>query len=125
TVDGNFVNQGPHTGATVEVNGPGTYFLEVTDSETGCSNEVSVTVERSADIPNAVIAPPEELTCVKRRTRLDATGSDMGSNFVVGWTASNGGIIVGGANTYTPEVEGTGTYTMSLENTNNNCEVTR
>src|SRR5690606_3975449 len=49
TVDGNFVNQGPHTGATVEVNGPGTYFLEVTDSETGCSNEVSVTVERSAD----------------------------------------------------------------------------
>jgi gliding motility-associated-like protein len=82
-------------------------------------------VDRSADIPNAQIAPPEELTCVKRRIMLDATGSDRGNNFVVSWTASNGGIIVNGVNTYTPEIEGTGTYTMTLENTDNNCEVNR
>lgn len=125
TVGGNFVNAGPHTGATVDINGPGTYYLLVTDSETGCSNEVEVVVDRSADIPNAVIAQPEELTCIKRRIMLDATGSDMGSNFVVSWNASNGGVIVNGADTYTPEVEGTGTYTMTLENTDNNCEVNR
>lgn len=125
TTNGNFVNQGPHTNGTVDVNLNGTYVLRVTDSQTGCSSETTVMVTKSDDIPKIEIADPDELTCIVRTTQLDGTASDMGSNFEVNWSASGGGIILNGANTYTPTVEGTGIYTMSLENTDNNCEVSR
>ena len=123
TRNGSFVNAGPHNGSTVDVNAPGVYQLLVIDAQTGCSDSISVTVDRSADLPVAKIDEPEVLTCVKRQITLDGTGSDQGNEFEVVWQASNGGTIIGNNTGYTVNVEGTGVYTIIVRNTVTGCEI--
>ncbi|MDW8231106.1 MAG: hypothetical protein RMJ33_14835, partial [Saprospiraceae bacterium] len=68
----------------------------------------------------ASVAPPEVLSCTNTSITLNGTASSQGSNFAYQWNTANGN-IVSGANTLTPVVNATGTYTLVVTNTQNGC----
>ncbi len=102
-------------GATTAINTvttSGTYTVTVTTQE-GCQYQKSVTV--TAD-PQIIIniASPSPITCTQPQITLDATASvyQPGATFL--WTATGGGNIISGADTLTPVVNNSGTYTLTI-----------
>ncbi|RMG83739.1 MAG: hypothetical protein D6714_09230 [Bacteroidetes bacterium] len=121
TTDGSIVS-GANT-LTPVVNAGGTYVLDVLNAENGCTATASVTISEDANIPNANIATPEQLTCLVTTVTLDGTGSTTGTDIMVSWTTTDGH-FVSGQNTLTPVVDAPGTYTLSILDQSSNCENT-
>ncbi|HAD13997.1 MAG TPA: hypothetical protein DCF33_16350 [Saprospirales bacterium] len=119
TVDGNIVSGS--NSLTPSVDEPGTYVLTVTSSINGCVAQQVVQVQEDVTPPLAVAAPGGDLTCTIQSLSLNGTGSSTGSNMAYQWTASNGGTILSGANTLSPVVGSTGTYTLTVVNNTNGC----
>ncbi|MCJ7933422.1 MAG: T9SS type B sorting domain-containing protein [Chryseobacterium sp.] len=108
------------TAATTTVNTPGTYTVTVTTSD-GCQYTKSVTVTMDPAII-ITISTPEQINCTNAQITLNATASvyQPGATFL--WTATGGGNIVSGANTLTPTVNNSGTYTLTITSpTPNGC----
>lgn len=120
TDDGNIVEGANEIDAVV--NEAGTYTLNVMDTETGCSESMSVTVEADVQAPTASIEAPETLTCTTTATVIDASESSEGDNITYSWTSDDGN-ITSGANTNMPEVDAAGTYTLLITNTDNGCTI--
>jgi gliding motility-associated-like protein len=100
------------------VNCGGTYFLMVENTSNGCSALDSVAVFQDADVPSAVISPPDTLTCNPKTITLDATSSPSGNAVVYQWSGPG---IVGGESGLEPIVNEAGLYTLSITNVTNNC----
>ncbi|MCF8247636.1 MAG: gliding motility-associated C-terminal domain-containing protein [Saprospiraceae bacterium] len=71
-------------------------------------------------VPVASVAQPAPLTCLVQQTTLQGTSSLTGSTY--SWVASQGGVIVGPANTANVNVNAAGTYTLTV--TRNGCTST-
>ncbi len=108
------------TTMTPTVNAGGIYALKVTNTENNCSANSATSVTANLTQPSANAGPVQSITCIQNTTTLLGSGSN-GSNFTYLWTASNGGNISAGANTLTPTVNATGTYTLKVTNTTNGC----
>ncbi len=102
------------------VNQPGTYFLTITNTESGCTTTASVTVTANTTQPTAVVAPPPILTCQNPEITLNGNGSSQGPEFTYEWTTTNGN-IVSGENTLNPVVDQPGQYTLLVTNVENGC----
>jgi uncharacterized protein (DUF2141 family) len=99
-------------GATAFALQPGVYSVTTTDLN-GCT----------AQLPNIVIDPPlaptaeagdgDVINCLQSSLDLDGTGSSIGANINYVWSTSDGN-IVGGQNTLEPEVDESGTYTLTV-----------
>ena len=118
TSNGQFVNPGQVTGATVDINRPGTYNLEVVDPRAGCRHQTSFVVTQDIVKPTVDIKTPGILTCDVKTLNLDGTGSSTGAIYQPTW--SGPGNLTGGS-TYTPTVNAVGTYTLTVENLKNGC----
>ena len=118
TNNGSFVS-GAGTQVPV-INAIGDYFLEVTNSATGCTARDTVRIESDDQAPPVSIIPPGNLDCNNDFRQLDATASASGTGFVFAWTTV-GGNFTGGQNTLTPTVDAGGTYTLTVTDTINNC----
>jgi hypothetical protein len=118
TLDGNIVS-GDST-LTPLVDAPGIYTLQVTDLDNGCSAVSSVTVPDDTAPPAISIDPPQILTCVSTEITVDASASDGGTGFEIGWNTQNGQ-ITSGDSTLTPSVDAPGTYYISILNETNGC----
>lgn len=118
TQDGNIVSGGTSLNATV--NAAGTYTLRVTNLSNSCFTEASTLVESTAQLPIALVADANPLTCTLTQTTLDGTGSSQGSQFSYLWTTQNGH-IVSGENSLTPVVDEPGEYMLQVTNNNNGC----
>ncbi|MCY1663447.1 T9SS type B sorting domain-containing protein [Chryseobacterium sp. SL1] len=108
------------TTATTTVNASGIYTVTVTTPD-GCQYTRSATVTMDPAIV-INISPPAEINCTNAQVTLNATTSvyQPGSTFL--WTATGGGNIVSGANTLTPVVNNSGTYTLTITSpTSNGC----
>ncbi|MCC6412216.1 MAG: gliding motility-associated C-terminal domain-containing protein, partial [Saprospiraceae bacterium] len=117
-VGGNIVS-GANT-LTPVIDAPGTYTLQVNNALNGCSSTSSVQVLEDIAVPTLDAGVAATLTCTT--TQLSLTGSGTpGSGFA--WTTLNGN-IVSGANTLTPLVNSTGTYTLIATNPANGCTST-
>ena len=98
---------------------PGTYNVTITDAN-GCTITNTATINEDLVDPTAVAAPPGIITCAEPTIVIDGTGSSTGSNFTYQWTTSGGSIVSGGT-TLMPEVDGPGSYTLVVTNTDNGC----
>lgn len=103
---------------TPTVGGAGTYSLVVTNTVSGCTETADVTVTGDLTDPTADAGASMVLDCTTTSVSLDGTNSSQGGNFTYAWAGPS---IVSGGNTLTPEVDGAGTYTLTVTNTNNGC----
>ncbi len=105
------------------VNQPGAYQLLVTDNFNGCTAEDQVSITQDTALPTANILEPELLTCAVESLTLNANASSQGNEFVYQWSTSNGNIL-NGADGLAPTIDQPGLYTLSVFNTDNECENT-
>ena len=118
TIGGNILS--PSDQLSIEVDAPGTYILTITSPD-GCEDTDEVEVTADLDLPEANAGQTLEITCNQPIT-LNGSGA-TGDNINIEWTTLGGNILSGG-NTYTPEVNRGGSYTLTVTNTENNCVAT-
>ncbi|TNE62853.1 MAG: hypothetical protein EP344_04665, partial [Bacteroidetes bacterium] len=121
TVDGSILSGANTPMATVSQ--AGTYSLQVTDQNNGCTATTSVEVIQDANIPMANAALPDTLNCQVSQIDLDGTGSTTGNNISYIWTTGNGNIVAG-ETTLFPTVNQPGDYILTVVNNSNNCTTT-
>lgn len=121
TSDGQIIT-GSETYSPV-VNEPGTYVLEVLNSQNQCSSTASITVAQDTVAPVVNIMPPATLTCAVPIVMLSAQGTTTGSNITYNWTSTDG-MILNGTQSLDPEVSASGTYTLQAANSLNGCSST-
>jgi gliding motility-associated-like protein len=119
--DGNIV--GSPTVQSPTVNQQGTYYIQVTNLSNGCSSVDSVFIQDLSDFPFVSVAVPDTLTCAMNQLNLDGSGTSTGTEFTYIWTTA-GGIILDQTDPFSPLIGASGTYTLSVTNTNNGCNST-
>jgi gliding motility-associated-like protein len=119
TPDGSLISGANTLSPTVDAEG--TYVLEILDQDNGCSAVDSVTITSSIVFPVVNINTPDTLDCLLPNQQLDAAGSDAGPGFSIQWTTPDGNILSGGTSLQ-PSINGGGTYTLTIVNTDNLCE---
>ncbi len=101
-------------------NAVGTYILQVTNTINGCTSTAMTTVSSNANVPTSIAIPQGIITCGVTSVLVDATGSSSGANFSYQWGTFNGQIL-NGQGTLQITAGATGTYTLLVTNTLNNC----
>ena len=119
TGNGNIVNG--FDGVQPLIDEDGTYDLEVTNTQNGCTATSSVLIEIDTILPTVDVGFPIEFTCVDTMLFLNGLGSSMGNNFVYEWTTDDGN-IVGDFTILSPQIDEAGTYELTIINTQNFCE---
>jgi gliding motility-associated-like protein len=118
TNDGNIVSGGDSL--IPIINTIGEYFLEVTNSLTGCFSRDTVVIVSNDEAPPVSIAAVGDLNCLNSFQDLNAVGSASGAGFTFEWTTV-GGNFVSGQNSLMPRIDAQGTYTLTVTDTINNC----
>lgn len=119
TLDGNIQNG--ETTLIPSINAAGTYDLLITNSTNGCTATESTIVVADMELPAIDILPAEELNCFLFELFLDASNSISGFDYQIQWTTLDGNIVQGD-DSLMPLVDEPGTYTLSILNTQNNCD---
>lgn len=101
------------------VNQAGTYILTVTNPANGCTHSDTALVDASLTPPSVDAGQVQTITCATTSVTLGGNGSSQGPEFEALWTGP--GINAGNQNQYNPVVDQSGTYTMTITNTNNGC----
>lgn len=116
TADGNIA--GDSTGASIAVDGAGTYRLIVRDTVTFCTDTAQTVVLIDTLPPTASATVAGELNCTALEVTLDGMGSDMGQNYAYRWS---GPCMVSGQDSITAVADCPGAYYLEVENTANGC----
>ncbi|MBP9925790.1 MAG: hypothetical protein KBF45_07340, partial [Cyclobacteriaceae bacterium] len=106
--------------ATPTVNASGTYTLTVSLGTCTATDVALVTLNNTP--PNANAGLDKAITCAVTSVQLNGSSSTSGAIF--SWVASNGGNILSGANTATPNVNTAGSYMLTITNPANGCIAT-
>ena len=102
------------------VNAAGIYTLSIVNLENACERESMVMVTQDADTPIADAGPSGEITCSNEVFILDASASSSGDNYDFLWGTDNG-VFDSGESTLMPMVSASGTYFLTITNTDNQC----
>jgi gliding motility-associated-like protein len=86
----------------------------------GCTASVSTTIDFDTLSPNAGINQLGTIRCEDNIILLDATGSNTGPEFEYSWMTSDGLILLG-IDSFTSQIQGTGTYSLNVLNNINGC----
>lgn len=78
------------TGRQAVLTGPGNYRLIVTDLQNGCRDTLPFTVTADYERPDAGVAMPALLTCVRTSVLLDGSSSSSGPGFSNIWIGPAG-----------------------------------
>lgn len=103
-----------------KVDSAGVYQLRITDNRNGCSDSVSVRVNREVDVPIAQAFASDTLDCYHPTINLSARGSTLGVGLTYEWQA-NPGNIVSGENTINAVVDQPGLYYFIARNERTGC----
>lgn len=97
----------------------GTYNIIVTERTSGCINQNTIIVSENKAKPIAtIIGGPYAVSCANGSIRLDGSTS-IGINPI--WTASQGGHIVSGSNTFNASIDAAGMYTLTVTEPSTGC----
>ncbi|MEZ4918032.1 MAG: hypothetical protein R2792_02910 [Saprospiraceae bacterium] len=122
TADGNIVSGTNNIDPTVDA--PGTYVIEVFDTNNSCSAFSSVVIPQDIENPVIDAGPNNTLTCTTLSLGLQAIVSSSSSpNLVYQWDTPDGNIL-SGANTDMPTIDAAGTYVVTVTDQNNGCTAT-
>lgn len=99
---------------------PGQYTLQVFNPTNNCTAQSTVSVLIDTISPVAQAGNPQVLSCQNPILTLNGTGSSSGSGFAYLWS-TQGGNIVSGATTLSPQVNESGFYTITVTNQNTGC----
>ncbi|MCB0640443.1 MAG: hypothetical protein KDC44_02340, partial [Phaeodactylibacter sp.] len=120
-------NDGSFAGATdvlsPPVDAPGTYQIEVTNQDNGCTSVETIAVTDDFTEPIASIGLPPILTCSLDDLNLQALVDSQGDNYDFSWSTSARNIVAG-LFTLNPLVNAPGDYQIAVQNTENGCETT-
>lgn len=136
TLDGTGSSQGPNITASwatsagnivsgqgtfeIVVNEVGNYILTVLNQQNGCTETAQVLVQENTATPGALVLPAPALHCNLTQISLVGSSPTIGVlNYA--WTAANGGHIVSGDTSPTPQVDEPGAYTLLVTNPANGC----
>ena len=115
---GNIVSK---TDTTANVNAAGTYTFKVEDKDSKCVSTSSYQVKADTNVPQITSTSSNSvLNCVVKDAQLKGVVSPKNTNYTYTWTSANGGNIVSKKDT-TALINAAGTYTLKVENTQNNC----
>ena len=103
-----------------QIDEAGTLVLTVTDIQNGCSESTSVIITQDNDFPIIEFENPDMLTCIVTSLDLDATNSSTGNDLEYLWTGPG---AIQNPTSLTPTISQPGTYTLTVLNTANGCEV--
>ncbi|MFK7776300.1 MAG: gliding motility-associated C-terminal domain-containing protein [Saprospiraceae bacterium] len=103
-----------------QIDEAGILTLTVTDTQNGCSESTSVMITQDDDLPEIEFENPDMLTCVVTSLDLDASNSSTGIDLEYLWTGPG---AIQNSTTLTPTISQPGTYTLTILNTTNGCEV--
>ena len=104
----------------VTVDSAGTFTLTVLDSLSGCSSTAVVVVELDIDTPLINAGTDTTVICSNTIVGLLAAASN-GNSFSFSWEATNGGLILDGANTDSITVGASGQFILEVINIENGC----
>ncbi len=102
---------------SLNLNTPGSYFLQVTNEENGCINMDSFSVVQDTISPNISILTPEILTCEITSVPLDASASNGNGSLSFDWSYNGNSI----ADTDLISVNLPGAYQLLLTDNQNGC----
>ncbi len=114
TSDGNITGSTSSLSTTADEDG--TYTLTVTNTTNGCSDDIDVILTIDTVSPNADAGADQTLTCSTTSLTLNGTSSTGGATF--SWSGPS---IVSGGSTASPDVNGAGTYTLTVTDPSNGC----
>ena len=101
------------TSASIKITQPGDYTVTVTDSDNGCSDEITVTVTQDDLSAEAIITGNEELNCNTTSITLDAGSSNVQGTASYEWST--------GETSASIEVTQPGDYTVTVTDSDNGC----
>ncbi len=116
TTNGNITSD-PNA-ANITVDAAGSYTLTVTNPFTGCTSSKSVSVTNSFLLPSITINEADTITCAQPEITLQANVEGEGWTYL--WT-TDGGNILSGINTISPEVNAAGIYLLTAINPQTGC----
>lgn len=119
--DGNSINSPEEL--NIEVDAPGVYSLQVTNSDNGCISNASVEVIQNIQPPLADAGGDQIINCYAEFTTLDATGSDYGDEIHIQWLNPDGSPPENDSAIYL-ETPLSGIFTLTVLNTENGCSST-
>ncbi len=120
TTDDGHIVSGEET-LTPIVDKGGTYKLEVTYVDYGCTEYDEVVVADSeGSAPIVSIATPGTIDCNNTTVSIDASASEQNDSYTYQWTTEDGN-IVSGANDLIVTVDKGGSYTFKITNNDNGC----
>ena len=106
------------------VNQAGNYILTIGNTNNGCNASDTVSVTANNTLPTANAGSDGQFTCTVNTVVLNGNNSSQGSNITYQWSASNGGVILNGVNTLSPQVGTAGQYTLLVTDSGNGCTQT-
>ncbi len=121
TVDGNLT--GPTDAIVSAADAPGSYALQVTNTDNSCSSTATIMLVEDVAAPTIAIAEPDTLSCVTATIQIDAGASSQGANFDYQWTTADGQLQAD-STSLMPIVDAPGTYDLLITNQDNFCTST-
>lgn len=116
TLGGNFIT--PTNILNPQINEPGVYQLQVTNSINGCTATDLVDIQADDNDPVVALSQPVQLNCLVPQQVVNSLGSSTGANFSYNWTGP-------GLQSLPTDPDATinlpGNYTLVITNTDNGC----
>lgn len=105
------------------VDAPGSYELVVTNTSTGCTSAINVTVTGDPETPIAVVNYDSDIDCDNISANITGAGSSLGINFTYAWDLD--GNTIDGENSFSlNNLTTPGIYTLTVANSSNGCDAT-
>ncbi len=106
--------------SSIEIGGPGTYLLTVTNLLSGCQSTEVFIIEQDGVRPEAIIGIIPELNCNNQTVQIDGSGSSAGPNITYEWSTTSGNIN-GDTNQNFMEADQPGTYQFVVFDNGTQC----
>lgn len=120
TADGSIISG--EDSNTAVINTEGNYILTITNPENGCQSQDEIVVANNVIYPTVNAGLNDTLDCTTPVVNLNGAGTGIG-NLNATWTTLDGNIS-SGANTFNPEVNLEGVYTLTVTDLSNGCAST-